>query len=1465
MSKSKYPSKIDSSVELPIVRDNLIQVGSEVINSLRSAVIQIEKTLGTLPNGDESISVSDRLSRSLDELGNIKNSAVSALNLLQGPIKNEDIADGARIEESKVDLDYSTSSLYGQIVYISNHLDNIIKQVKEVSLSLAIHIDKNAVAAHLGKNIRIEKISSVISDIATLNLEIQSLEDFINEIVHKHINFSGLNISETNNSHSANQIFYDSSNTPIVSSSVQGAIDELTGTENTIIKDLKDLYFENGYLKSASITGSSGFGMLLEDNVSISYFKYTPSDDSFKTEITYSGTLVSDPKKFDYIVIDNFAYQIFKVDSSTNTIIIFGIFSANSLSSVSASIYSNPYKESNVSGFSLSPVFTSNLSFSKTIKVVNPNSTFIISDVVFPNSIDGSNSLFTIHCDSFRSLEVSTTNPSGNGIDSIVSRLNEQFCSENFPASAFRIETSGGSRICLSLDLINSAQKTYYIKLQSSNLSLNHLGFADFKDKSIYGNYGSKFHLNGEESSSLLTVLSSTEVLPVSNSNRISSEESGENFIDLGIKLNDLITIYDRGSDTGTYLVKSVTQDEITVDLKTGKLLSGTNGSGYKIEVVKNSIGFDFLVPEKLSSSINATINLDIFMTKDFDIYSQANLEYENIISGTEPLFDLFSTSVSDETTEHLLTINLIDPASPSDGLIVGIDSSEYFINANQGVYSLDIFSNTNKVIEFRVRNLSGLISSISTSPYSKNIYIIKNNNDNACLSLGSVKFDRYRQLLTGSDNFFRKIKPVKNGNFGLGNISDEFVKEHINKRYDELRSNGVVYGLEITNPALSGTEYLFSIKSGIAYVSGKRFEIKNAEITTDISSSTDSKYFIAIDRFGNVVAKAATASACSNPFSQENFTVVATVEYAGGLFSVFDLRLLISDLDFKILNEIKVSPNDAFAHFSSINKALGYAKRFSEIFPGVGTPTVKLKSGTYKININHSDNPTTRFTATSYDEVIDQDGIWIDFPVIISGEGDTTVIDITEEWSTTSGSDKYTEFENRGGIYIAGSGITTFPTKIGYGNLTFGKVILKDLSLKNSRIYLIDPKIDNGGSAFETSHEFINVTFDGNPDTGTPTEFDRQCIFLKSLSTVGINKGNFTVDRCNFLKSGIFLEGGTEFFKNIIISNNSWTALSNIYDPLISQDDISSSLIMSRSNEASNISVYSNICKSFYSASDQIICAGFANITDASPAGFSIIKNSSYFSGSIIASEDIYARDSIFSDKIEIFNTSDSSRLSNDAVYLSNSSASIGVVVRSDIEVQGNLEVDGNTTFSSTTTFDATVDINASADISGSLNIGGDLTISGTYPISCAYTARVLVDTTNTFAFFRFKSRDDDHSVTYGSATLSDAANAITDHALLPSFADGEILKITLKNISAGTRIGTLKVYKIAQGEALQLEELYVEIESISFNLFGYDSDTFNISGASFSKDDTLLFVVENTGSGTIETVMNVLIKYTI
>ena len=42
-----------------------------------------------------------------------------------------------------------------------------------------------------------------------------------------------------------------------------------------------------------------------------------------------------------------------------------------------------------------------------------------------------------------------------------------------------------------------------------------------------------------------------------------------------------------------------------------------------------------------------------------------------------------------------------------------------------------------------------------------------------------------------------------------------------------------------------------------------------------------------------------------------------------------------------KLLNAVSVSPDPKFGHFSSFPKAVKYVKRFSDLFPASGTPSV--------------------------------------------------------------------------------------------------------------------------------------------------------------------------------------------------------------------------------------------------------------------------------------------------------------------------------------------------------------------------------------------------------------------------------------------------------------------------------------------------------------------------------------------
>ena len=108
MPKTKYPNQIDTSVELPTVRDNITEIGSDVLNSFKSALLAIEKTLGINPHGSTGNTVASRLNQSLDSSGNLLPEALTLVGVLTGPITNNEVADHAAIKESKIDLNFPT-------------------------------------------------------------------------------------------------------------------------------------------------------------------------------------------------------------------------------------------------------------------------------------------------------------------------------------------------------------------------------------------------------------------------------------------------------------------------------------------------------------------------------------------------------------------------------------------------------------------------------------------------------------------------------------------------------------------------------------------------------------------------------------------------------------------------------------------------------------------------------------------------------------------------------------------------------------------------------------------------------------------------------------------------------------------------------------------------------------------------------------------------------------------------------------------------------------------------------------------------------------------------------------------------------------------------------------------------------------------------------------------------------------
>lgn len=134
---SNYPTALDDDSSLPIINDNLTELGGDAINSLRDAVFNIEQYVGTNPTG---VSIEARLGLLVSQNGTINSSVITSLGLVTLPIYSNQIADNAAIPESKLQLDYPTLNLYNYSRELSRDVNLALGWISISGIKLEPHL-----------------------------------------------------------------------------------------------------------------------------------------------------------------------------------------------------------------------------------------------------------------------------------------------------------------------------------------------------------------------------------------------------------------------------------------------------------------------------------------------------------------------------------------------------------------------------------------------------------------------------------------------------------------------------------------------------------------------------------------------------------------------------------------------------------------------------------------------------------------------------------------------------------------------------------------------------------------------------------------------------------------------------------------------------------------------------------------------------------------------------------------------------------------------------------------------------------------------------------------------------------------------------------------------------------------------------------------------------------------------------
>jgi hypothetical protein len=310
-------------------------------------------------------------------------------------------------------------------------------------------------------------------------------------------------------------------------------------------------------------------------------------------------------------------------------------------------------------------------------------------------------------------------------------------------------------------------------------------------------------------------------------------------------------------------------------------------------------------------------------------------------------------------------------------------------------------------------------------------------------------------------------------------------------------------------------------ISAGVAIVNGMRIEFVGE---TGFRMNTVDDYYIGIDSLGCIVYGESTdlTDPLDFPFKDAAVALLGYVEAHDR--RLVDLRLFVDHIDYKYLGDVTISNDQRFGHFTSIHKAIDYARMFSRIFEDTGVPSILVKEGTYII----------------------EDTIYIDFDIKISGVGPGTIIkrggDLINNMSRGStyngvffiGAVPEDEDDHSG--WVASGEISEGVT---LENFTY--IMDNDYHAKSTVINL-QQNIDASPSS---CFRFSNINFKGNSSVeheadsaDYPWEFS-----LRIGRGVGGSYGNVIfsnnfIDWMGYGNGAVYLDAGN-LYDNILITNN--------------------------------------------------------------------------------------------------------------------------------------------------------------------------------------------------------------------------------------------------------------------------------------------------------------------------------------
>lgn len=837
---SNYPNKIDSSVELPLVRNNITEASSDIINKIRSAVINIERALGIDPQGAKR-SLSERVSVSMDSSGNIKQSALANLNILTGQIHNSEVASNANIVESKLDLDFSTSYLQNQIFILKNIIEDSHKAISDINSSLKIHLDRSSLNQHSADQISISSSPIEFSASSSKNISTDNVFSEIKNIYSGHVNYSGTSISETNNSHTANQIHYESD--LIVNSnskSVGDAIDYLLGLNSFDFSGLFSDFSTNSIFLEGSTSNSFddggeilyNAGILFSDNTK-NIFPIVLSDNTIEMPSISVGDTIeieSSESGNSYFCVILAIKFLNKSLGTVKEITVSGSINEAYSSGMTGKIRKTERSDYNKNSFNMAVRPTSASSSENMLVCSNPDGATVISSG-FEVPTASASLILEISATSTHTIDVYESSII-NSIESVLYKLNFYFSQNNLPVIATKIYTEECNEICISSILSNSTDFSFrpYIKIKT-NTSAS-LGFSDYYDKKVYGYNGNSSIANGTV---ILDPFSAKNI-----TDRVSFS-SGDNFLTIlsgspessTIKEKDFIYIEQGGDILGCLTAESVFGESVT--FSDGFTFSTDKTDDTKIFLISNTVLIDFAISYSGNTGLNRAFLYDIYFMPS------------GRISATS-LMESFGAATSVDNTGFVTQCRIVDL---SDGVkaysncTLNLGTTKFLnIKIGNTLVGQRVFAPITGLYKVPFPDGNGYAtvhvitgSASVTQGFSLTFETI-NNKITEGIKLCSVLASDYLGYYYGQSHGDLNISFIQDkrtfGYVGPKQVSSKFYRESLDLPRSELFDNFVSAGLSIVSQSNSHIE----IEKGVAYINGRRVIFEGGRVDVDGSQN---------------------------------------------------------------------------------------------------------------------------------------------------------------------------------------------------------------------------------------------------------------------------------------------------------------------------------------------------------------------------------------------------------------------------------------------------------------------------------------------------------------------------------------------------------------------------------------------------------------------------------------------------